>query len=133
MARGTRVYTGRRLTVDFELDRDGIAEIAVGPHLKDAVRHLAEHRAKPYAISISPVRKGKGGGTYIRSFRVKDEHTVIAAMCRVAARLYNTAPHAAAVEFGNKHAKGQRILGRTVDFLHALGAAEGHHQRRPEP
>lgn len=127
MARGTRVYTGRRLTVDFELDRDGIAEIAVGPRLKDAVHHLAEHRAKPYAISISPVWKGKGGGTYIRSFQVKDDHTVIAAMRRVAARLYNTADHAAAVEFGNKHAKGQRILGRTVDFLHALGAAERHH------
>jgi hypothetical protein len=38
---------------------------------------------------------------------------------RARANLANTSDHAAAVEFGNVHARGQRVLGRTMDELKA--------------
>lgn len=123
------VYTSRRLIVQFEMDRPGMARVAVGRELKDATRQIIRERAMPYAISISPVgqRDDDQGGKprYIESFRIAEGHTVIAGMRRVAAKLVNVAPHAAAVEFlgTNPHASGYGVLGKTLDHLNSHGGA----------
>jgi hypothetical protein len=118
------VYRGRTVVVDFDMDRRGIAEIAVGPELKAAVHTVAETEAKPYAISISP-RSTRRHQHYMDSFSVKDTHTVITGMRRVAAWLFNNAPHAAAVEWGNQatNGEGHRVLGRTLDHLNRPSTA----------
>ncbi len=42
-------------------------------------------------------------------------------MRRVAARLWNTAPHAATVEFGGPRTEAHHPLGKTLDYLNFLG------------
>src|SRR5215218_9032714 len=110
--RRERVYTGRYVTIDFELDRAGIAKIAVGSDLRDAVRSVVEHRAKPYAIGISP-RSNRKHKHYADSFEVRTGYTTIAGMRRVTARLWNTSDHSVEVEFIN----GARVLGKTLAYL----------------
>lgn len=110
--RRQRVYTGRYITIDFELNRAGIAKIAVGNELRDAVHSVAEHRAKPYAIGISP-RSDRKHKHYADSFQVRNGYTTIAGMRRVTARLWNTSDHSVEVEFIN----GSRILGKTLAYL----------------
>lgn len=116
-----RVYTGLHVVVDFDFDEVGMAKVAVGPELRDAVKDVVEHRALPYAKSISPVSRRKHKH-YVDSFRVTESHVVIAGLRRVAARLWNVAPHAATVEWGNARTNGEghRVLGRTVDHLHGV-------------
>jgi hypothetical protein len=122
MAPGTAVYRGRHVIVSFHMDRAGIAKIAMGPKLQAAVLDLAETTAKPYAERISP-RSDRQHIHYADSFVVVPGTAWIAAMKRVAARLFNTAPHAAAVEWGSAKngGRGQRILGQTLDHLNSLG------------
>lgn len=129
---GKVVYRSRNVTVQFRLDRKGIAACAVGDDLRDAVYKVAAHKAMPYAISISP-RSGnddEGHQHYQDSFRVEMVLTGAAApesigrppMLRVGARLVNVARHASAVEWGNKVSpRGHRVLGKTLDMLHGLG------------
>lgn len=128
MARGRRVYSGstdlrnRRITVyrsprmivEFELDRRGIAKIAMGQDLKDACRQVVTGRAMPFAIRNSP-----HGETleYVSSWRAAEGHTIIAGMRRVACKLINVAPHAAAVEWGRGGRRG--VLGKTLAHLNA--------------
>lgn len=115
--KGRRVYTGRNVTVHFDLDRKGIAECAMGPELHGSVVALATNEAMPYAIGISP-RSRRQHQHYAESFVVAPGAMLIRGMRRVAAHLINTAPHAAALEWGNEHApNGQHILGRTLDHL----------------
>jgi hypothetical protein len=123
MAAGREVYRGRHVIVSFQMDRSGIAQIAMGPKLLAAVLDLAETKAKPYAESISPRSDRDDHVHYADSFVVVPGTAWIAAMRRVAARLYNTAPHAAAVEWGNAgvNARGHRVLGRTLDHLNSFG------------
>jgi acyl-homoserine lactone acylase PvdQ len=126
MARATRgrlVYRGQNLTVYFELNRRDMARYAVGDEVKSVVTEVAETRAKPYAISISP-RSNRQHLHYADAFVVDNSHTVvIAALRRASARLVNTAGHAAAVEWGNRQTRGEghRVLGRTLEHLHATG------------
>jgi hypothetical protein len=108
------VYRGRYVKADFKLDVAGIAGVAVSSRVRDACRNIAERKAKPYAISISPIDTGE----YIRSFKVLDQHTTIHGLRRVAARLYNTSPHAAIVEWGNARAPARHVLTETIDHLH---------------
>lgn len=117
-----RVFTGRHVIVSFELDRAGLAKCAMGPELTAAVTHLATNTAKPYAERISP-RSKRQHEHYADSFAVVIDSEVIESMRRVAARLVNTAAHAAAVEWGNAktHGRGHRVLGRTLDHLNGLG------------
>lgn len=116
------VYQGRNVVVEFEMDRSGIARCAMGPELKAAVMHLAATKALPYAMEASP-RSDEHHRHYQDSFSVVPGTMWIAAMQRVAARLWNTAPHAAAVEWGNKQTgyQGHRVLGHTLDYLNATG------------
>lgn len=125
--RGELVYPGRHVRVWFELDRRGIQACAVGPELAAATRACATREAMPYAIRISPRSNNNEPGHkhYQDSFHVETVYTGLTPpesigrppMLRVGARLVNTAPHAAALEWGNKIAKGRRILGRTLDHM----------------
>lgn len=122
MTPGRSVYKGKNVQVTFDMDRAGIAKIAVGPELTAAVLDLAEHKAKPYAIAASP-RSRENHKHYQDSFIVVPGTAFIAAMKRCAARLVNTSEHAAAVEWGSAHTghKGQRVLGHTLDYLNSFG------------
>lgn len=115
------VYRGRYVKADFELDRKGIAVYAIGPELREACHDLAEHKAKPYAMSISPI----DSGDYVGSFEVRDQFTTINRLRRVAARLYNTSRHAAIVEFGNSRSPARHVLAETVDYLHGFIGSHG--------
>lgn len=116
--RRVTVYTSRRMFAEFEMHRRGIAKIAVGEDLKAAVRSLVVQKAMPYAIRIAP--RGKTL-EYVSSFRAVDSFEVIAGMRRVACRLYNSAPHAAAVEWVSKRGfgHGRHVLGRTLAHLNS--------------
>lgn len=108
------VYESPRVRVEFEMDRRGIARIALGEPLKQACRSAVVGRAMPYAIQISP-----RGETlqYVSSWRAADGHIVIAGMRRVACKLVNVAPYAAAVEWGRGGKQG--VLRRTLAHLNA--------------
>jgi hypothetical protein len=115
------VFRSRRIHVDFELDRQGIAEIAVGPELRNACHDVVAHKALPYAISISP-RSLAEHQHYQDSFIVQDllvfgippEHP----MTRVGTRLLNVVDHAAAVEWGNRRTpRGHHILRETLNII----------------
>ncbi len=108
------VYRSPRLHVEFEMNRRGIARVAVGQDLRDSCRSAVVQRAMPYAIQISP-----RGETleYVSSWRAADGHTVIAGMRRVACKLINVSDHAAAVEWGRGGARG--VLSRTLAHLNS--------------
>lgn len=116
--RRVTAYVSRRMIAELEMKRRGIAKIAVGADLKSAVRSVVVNRAMPYAIRIAP-----RGATldYVSSFRPVDAFETIAGMRRVACRLYNSSPHAAAVEWVSKrgYGRGYRVLGRTLAYLNS--------------
>jgi hypothetical protein len=116
------VYPGKTVQVYFELDRPGIAAIAMGPQLAAAVIDLATTKALPYAIEASP-RSAEHHRHYQDSFVVVPGTAWIAAMKRVAARLVNTSDHAAAVEWGSQRTgfEGHHVLGHTLDYLNSFG------------
>lgn len=124
-----RVYTGRHVNVEFEMDPKGIAACAVGPQLRDACHDVVVTRALPYAYGISPRSSQHEHRHYQDSFKVEDVLTGIAPdsigeppMLRVGTRLLNVARHAAVVEFGRKGSRGYRVLGRTLDHLNTYRA-----------
>lgn len=125
------VYVSPRMVVEFEMDRRGIAKIAVAEPLQSATRSLVVDKAMPYAIRISP--RGKTL-EYVSSWRAVNGFTVIAGMRRASCKLLNTAPHAAAVEWGR--GGQQRILGKTLAHLNstspiALEKAAAKAARKP--
>lgn len=125
--RGKRVYTGRHVNVNFELDRKGIAKCAVGPDLRDACHDIIVNRALPYALSIAPRSSNNEPGHqhYADHFEVDDTTTglppeAITArwpMLRVASRLVNQVRHAVFVEFGGQHENGHQVMTRTLEHL----------------
>jgi hypothetical protein len=118
---GRRVFTGGRVHVHFDMNRKGIAGIAMGPELAASVMEVAEQTALPYAVSISP-RSGRTDKIHYQdSFVVVPGTAWIVAMRRVAARLYNLAPHAIVVEVGTDKTPAHRVLGKTLDHLNSLG------------
>jgi hypothetical protein len=126
----TVVYASPQLICEFELNRAGIAKIAVSAPVKAAVHSLVVRRAMPYAIQISPVRTYD----YVSSFNAVDTYAVIAGMRRAACKLVNSSAHAAAVEWGR--GGRQRILGRTLDFLNGsspLGLARAAAKAKRTP
>lgn len=116
--RRNTVYVSPRMVVQFELDRRGIARLAVGHELREATHSLVVNHAMPFAISISP-----HGDTleYVSSWRAIDTYEVIAGLRRVACRLFNGSSHAAAVEWVSKRGfgRGYHVLGRTLAHLNS--------------
>ncbi len=124
-----RVYTGRHVRVDFEMNPRGIRACAVGPQLRRACL-IVVGRALPYAISISP-RSARNDNDpdhphYQDSFRIETVHTGLPPeaigripMRRIGARIVNTARHAAVVEYGRRGQRGRHILRRTLQHIEA--------------
>jgi hypothetical protein len=117
-----RVYTGRNITMFYQDSLKDFAEIAMSARILAICLEVADTQALPYAVRISPVDTG----TYRNSWKVAPGTAVVAGMRRVCARLINTAPHAALVEWGGRpgggHFKGrylpaQHILQRVRDNL----------------
>lgn len=117
-----RVYTSKNLIMYYQGSLRDFAEIAMSRQLLAACLEVAYEDALPYAISISP----RDEYTYIRSFEVKPTTVLVRGMRRVAARLINTSPHSALVEWGGKRGGGryrgryrpaQHVLGRTRDRI----------------
>lgn len=119
-ARTHTVYASPRMAVQFKMDREGIAGIAVGDALHDATRDVVEHRALPYAVSISPHGRT---GEYVSSWKSSDgdDFVVIAGMRRAACKLINASGHAAAVEWVSKrgYGRGYAVLRRTLAHLNS--------------
>jgi hypothetical protein len=127
------VYRSVNVTVYYEPDRRSIARCAVGPELTEAVLDLAENRAKPYAIGISPTQTGH----YAKSFEVSTVYLALGypfLMTRVAAELANVDPGASGIEWGQKSQRrggghrtqaGHHVLRRTLIMLDGTrGGAE---------
>jgi hypothetical protein len=117
---GRSAYHGKNIDISFELNLPGVAAFANNPKLEAALLALAK-RAQAYAMSISPL-SDREHRHYVDSFEVSPGHIVIAAMRRVTAELHNTAPHAAAVEWGNAATRGtaHHVIRRTLDHLEEI-------------
>lgn len=122
MAARQLVYKSPSLTVYYRPDRRSIARCAIGPELTDAVHDIVDNIAMPYAISVAPQDTGR----YRKSFERTTAYVAMGfpeLMTRVAARLVNTDPGAAAIEWGTRQ-KGRRkarlghhVLGQTLTML----------------
>lgn len=104
-----------KYTVDYRKDISGTNELMTGPEMV-ALMAAAAEKGKEYARSISPRRTGD----YADSFRVETTAKGGPKHNRAEARLVNDSDHAADVEWRNHG--GERILGRTVDFVEEHGA-----------
>lgn len=98
----------------YERSRLGWAAFSNSETLAEACESVA-FRGALYGISISPQESGE----YRTSWRVERGLYISQAYGpRVAARLWNDAPHAAAVEFSNRSVHtAQGIVARTAEFL----------------
>lgn len=122
------VYVSPRMVVKFEMDRAGMARLAVGQALKDATHSVVVHQAMPYAVQISP-----HGDTleYVSSWQAVDTFAVIAGLRRAACKLLNTSGHAAAVEWVSPrgYGHGYGVLARTL--AHLTGASPAGLEQAP--
>ncbi|MFG3710887.1 hypothetical protein [Micromonospora sp. NPDC047730] len=115
----------------FNLNRSEVERIAVGSECRQMVRQHGE-MAKAYAEGLaSEIYSGADDddGIHYRDSFELDVLTVHGItpewpMSRAGSRLWNSAPHAGAIEFGYQglftRAEGQEVLGRTLDFLWSL-------------
>lgn len=120
------VYAGRNVSCYYQDRLQDFAEIAMSPRLLAICLEVATEEAVPIAISVSPVDEG----TYIRSWKVYPTTAVVAGMRRMGAKLINTAPHAALVEWGGRKGgprrkHGQHVLLHVRDILTSSGAYTG--------
>lgn len=123
--RRVTVRRGRGVRVEFAMNRAGIRKIALGPELLASCRSVVVRRAMPFAIRNSPRgRRDEAdlGAAFVASWRVSEGTAFLVGMKRVAVKLINVAPHAAAVEFINPETgrgHGYGVLARTLAHLHA--------------
>jgi hypothetical protein len=99
-----------RSRIRYVPDRAGTNELMTSPKMLAGMVAAAE-KGRAFAESISP----RATGEYARSFTIESTRRGGPSRDRAEARLVNTAPHAAAVEWVNNG--GERVLGRTVDFI----------------
>lgn len=99
----------------FVPNRAAFAEMAVGPEIRAALRAVGE-RAKVTAEALS--QDFRITGEYADSFEVEEDTSILGRNQRAVVRLRNTAPYAAAVEWGNaRDHRPHRVLGRTLFSL----------------
>lgn len=103
----------------FVLNRAGVGQLAQSSEMHSLMNDVME-AAKGAAQSIAP----RDTGDYADSFEVeKNQTATIAGTRRAAATLRNTAPHAAAVEYGyagDSETPGQsahRVLRRAIELV----------------
>lgn len=106
--------------VVYKPDRKGTAALMVTRLMQGAMQ-AAAYEAIPFARSISPDAPPYGSG-YVASFEVTGGTEKIARTRRAVAYLTNTAPHAAAVEYGqlgdrSRADTGHHVLARTADYI----------------
>lgn len=102
---------------EYRPNQRGWDAVALSPQILAACVAEAE-RGMAYAITIAPRSDDGDGKPYADSFEVQAVVVRFRQGPRVAARLLNDAPHAAAVEFGNRQTpRAQRVLGRTAAYL----------------
>lgn len=94
----------------FQASYKGIGQMLNSDFIQDAMVDQAE-KIRAYAISISPSGRT---GKYRESFVIYRNRGLHAGGIRAYARLYNEEPYAAAVEYGNRGRKGQRILAKAA-------------------
>lgn len=111
-----RVYTGRNVVMFYQDSLKDFAEIAMSPRILAVCLEVAYEEALPIAIELSP--RGPSG-LYVRSWKVFPSTDVVRGMRRVCARLINTAPYAATVEWGGKPGGGE-YAGRYRPAQHIL-------------
>lgn len=107
----------------FHENPAGIAEMLRGPDMLHELLRRAE-RGRQYALAIAPVRTGR----YAAHFKVTSG---IDGTGRAYGRLYNDVraldssgapdphgyPYSIALEWGTRHMRAQRILGRCMDVM----------------
>lgn len=107
---------------NFTPSREGFQRIAASRELRAALKQVGQ-RGKEIAERLS--EDFRVSGVYANSFQVVEgtiQWNGEYPGPRAAVRLENTAPYAAAVEWGNaRDHKPHRVLGRTADMLEANG------------
>lgn len=104
--------------IRYEKNIAGVNELMNGPEMVALLARVAESGGK-YAAGISP-HGTSIGEHYADSFRVETSTKSGPKHDRAEARLVNDSDHATAVEYINHG--GERVLGRTVDYIETRGA-----------
>jgi hypothetical protein len=117
MAAYRSTYRGNYKGIGRMLQRPGMAKATIE----------AAAKMKPLAQVFSPVGKppadphpGLYQGSFEIHYGVKDVKFRGKSLMRPYGRLINVAPHAAAVEYGNKHVKRYAVLRKTLDAAKGL-------------
>lgn len=94
--------------ITYKKDIAGLNRLMRSAGIRDVLRQAAE-AAIPYAQAIAPERTGQ----YKSSFSVTTQDVAGPHMDRAGARLVNSSPHAAHVEWEN----GDHVLARVADHI----------------
>lgn len=108
-----------RVTSSYAPNRGetGVVGIATGPHMVSALSKVG-HQAVGIAQTLAPTRTGR----YRSSFRVTLGTRGSGRRRRAEVSVTNTAPYAAALEWGNaRTSRPARVLGRTQARMRAAG------------
>ncbi|MFE0021909.1 hypothetical protein [Amycolatopsis sp. NPDC059021] len=101
--------------VEFVPDHEGMAALLLGPEVHELVMGRARGGAQ-FAQGIAPHRTGE----YAAGIRAEDGGLGGRRHDRPVGLIVATAPHSAAVEWGNSHQPYPRhVLARTLDILDA--------------
>lgn len=96
----------------FKPDHKGIGRFMLSEQARRPAVQIA-HEIIPVAKASTPIQSGDLVGSYKVDERPPPAF-VLPGGYRAVAKVTNTAPHAAAVEFGNKRSRARRMLGRAA-------------------
>ncbi|MBB5154959.1 hypothetical protein [Saccharopolyspora phatthalungensis] len=101
--------------VEFRLDHQGLAALLRGPEVHDLIMDRARGGAQ-FAQRIAPRRTGE----YAANLRAEDGGLGGRRNDRPVGLIVATAPHSAAVEWGNEcQPHAYHVLSRTIDIVEA--------------
>jgi hypothetical protein len=98
--------------MNWNWDYQGFGELLCGPEMEALMRDRIEKCANA-ARAIAPEESGR----YRESFEVESGVEETLTGRRAYGRVTNTAPYAAAVEWGNRRSPAQHVLLRAVDHM----------------